>query len=166
MDDDDGIEVIDDETEDDDDETGFEDEESILEADEINAEDDNDDSETDDNPTLTFRVFNGHINSKCDELTAMIQAVDKIFKTERFVYPIYDDQYGHDLYELIGTDESYATVEAERMITEALEADDRVTDVVIDSIEPTGRDALTITGTCSTVYGDISIEREVALNES
>lgn len=148
------------------DETGFEGEESILEEDEADAEEENNDSETDTNPTLTFQIYHGRIRNKFDGQAAMKQAVDKILKTERFVYPIYTDQYGNDLYDLIGESQDYATVEVERMIIEALEDDDRVNEVEITEIKPLKKDKLAVTGICSTVYGDIPINEEVSLSES
>ena len=50
--------------------------------------DGDDDEDLDDEPTLTFKVENGRIRGKVDELAAMVQAVDKILRTERLVYPI------------------------------------------------------------------------------
>lgn len=163
MDDDEIIVTEDDE---DFDETGFEGEESILEDDEEEAQNENNDAKEDTNPTLTFQIYHGRIRNKFDGLPAMKQAVDKILKTERFVYPIYTDQYGNDLYDLIGESRDYAMVEVERMIVEALEDDDRVNEVEITNIKPLKRDKLAITGTCSTVYGDIPINEEVSLVES
>ena len=86
-----------------------------------------DDEEDDQSPTYTFKVANGRIRGMTDELDAMQQAVDKILKTERFVYQIYDEQYGNDLPELIGESINYSESEAERMVVEALGADDRIT---------------------------------------
>lgn len=119
-----------------------------------------------DNPTLTFQVANGRIRNKCDEEIAMRQAVDKILETERFVYPIYTDQYGNDLYDLIGKSFSYAKVEVERMIKEALLEDDRVTSVTIDEIKQTSATHLYVHGSCTTVYGDLPVETEVRLNDA
>lgn len=147
------------------DETGFEGEESILEEDEADAEEENNDSETDTNPTLTFQIYHGRIRNKFDSRAAMKQAIDKILKTERFVYPIYTDQYGNDLYDLVGESRDYAMVEVERMIVEALEDDDRVNEVKITEIKPVGRDKLAVNGICLTVYGDIPINEEVSLSE-
>jgi hypothetical protein len=45
------------------------------------------DNEENQNPTLTFQIANGRIRNKFDGLGAMVQAVDKILKTERFVFP-------------------------------------------------------------------------------
>lgn len=125
--------------------------------------DDEDDEELPDETTRTFLIEHGRIRRKVDELPAMVQAVDKILQTERLVYPIYTDQYGNDLNELIGKDMAYAEVEVERMVEEALLADDRITDVQIDTIEQTDNDSLTVTGNCTTVYGQISIDSEVKI---
>lgn len=127
--------------------------------------DEDDEEEEEDEPTLTFKVEHGRIRSKTDELDAMIQAVDKILKTERYVYPIYDEQYGNDLPELIGESFSYAQTEVKRMLTEALEADDRITDIDIKNIEKTGNESLTVKGKCLTVYGVIPIESEVTIGD-
>lgn len=152
MDDEDNIEVTDDEEVNDE-----------LEDEDIDTDED-DDETLEDEPTLTFKVENGRIRGKVDELAAMIQAVDKILRTERLVYPIYSDQYGNDLNDLIGKDMAYAKVEVDRMVKEALLADDRVTDVQINEINQIDSDTLAVKGTCITVYGDINIDSEVSVN--
>ena len=147
------------------DDDNMDDESAELEDTDIDT--DGDDDETlDDEPTLTFKVENGRIRGKVDEKQAMIQAVDKILRTERLVYPIYSDQYGNDLNDLIGKDMGYAKVEAERMIKEALLADDRVVDVDIDEVTEVSRDTLEIKGTCVTVYGNIDIDSEVSVDDT
>lgn len=124
------------------------------------------DAEEETLPTRTYKVSNGHIVGMTDDYDAMVQAVDKIMRTERFVFPIYDEQYGNDFNELLGKGFDYATVEVERMLTEALEADDRVSDVSIDSIERTDSTTLTVSGIVETIYGEIRIESEVNAGES
>ncbi|WP_220269494.1 DUF2634 domain-containing protein [Lactobacillus panisapium] len=157
MDDEDNIVVTDDDDEVDD---------AELDDEDIDTDDD-DDETLEDEPTLTFKIENGRIRSKIDEQDAMIQAVDKILRTERLVYPIYSDQYGNDLNDLIGKDMNYAKVEVERMLKEALLADDRVTAVKIDKIDQIDSDTLAVSGICTTVYGDINIDSEVSVdNES
>lgn len=157
MDDDDNIIVTDDDN--------IDDESVELEDTDIDTDGDDDES-LDDEPTLTFKVENGRIRGKVDEKQAMVQAVDKILQTERLVYPIYSDQYGNDLNDLIGKDMGYAKVEAERMIKEALLADDRVVDVDIDEVTEISRDTLEIKGTCVTVYGNINIDSEVSVDDT
>lgn len=117
-------------------------------------------------PSLTYRIKNGRILDMTDGREAMIQAVDKILKTDRFTYPIYDDQYGNDLSELFGKDFGYAKVEVKRMLKEALEADERVTDVAVDAIEQADSTTLFVTATVSTIYGDLPIESEVTMSGS
>ena len=157
MDEEDNIVVTDDDDEVDD---------AELDDEDIDTDDD-DDETLEDEPTLTFKIENGRIRSKIDEQDAMIQAVDKILRTERLVYPIYSDQYGNDLNDLIGKDMNYAKVEVERMLKEALLADDRVTAVKIDKIDQIDSDTLAVSGICTTVYGDINIDSEVSVdNES
>lgn len=129
-----------------------------------------DEEETEDeeqtDPTLTFYVKNGRIRSKVDGLPAMVQAVTKILSTERFVWAIYSDQYGNDLNSLIGKPLPYVKTEVERMITEALETDERVIEVEITKIEPVARDALHVEGNCTTAYGNVDIETEVELSDA
>lgn len=126
-------------------------------------DDEEDDEEDGPSPTYTFKVANGRIRGMTDELDAMKQAVDKILKTERFVYQIYDEQYGNDLPELIGESIDYALSEAERMTVEALEADDRINNVEITKCEQSNSDAITVEGFANTVYGRVGFESEVNL---
>ena len=157
MDDDDNIIVTGDDN--------IDDESAELEDTDVDRDGDDDES-LDDEPTLTFKIENGRIRGKFDEKQAMIQAVDKILQTERLVYPIYSDQYGNDLNDLIGKDMGYAKVEAERMIKEALLADDRVVEVDIDEVTEVSRDTLEIKGICVTVYGNIDIDSEVSVDDT
>ena len=60
----------------------------------------------------------------------------------------------------------YAKVEAERMIKEALLADDRVVEVDIDAVNEVNRDTIEIKGTCVTVYGNIGIDSEVSVDDT
>ena len=117
-------------------------------------------------PTTTFQVVHGRIRNKFSGHAAMMQAIEKILLTSRFVYPIYTDQYGNDLEDLIGKDIGYAKTEAERMIKEALLADTRVTDVTIAKIEPIDSTSLLIEGSCVTNYGEVPIESEVQIGDA
>jgi hypothetical protein len=78
-------------------------------------------------------------------------------------FRIYTDQYGNDLNDLLGKDLGYSKVEAERMVKEALLADERVIKVDITSINETSPNTLTLTGECQTSYGNIPIESEVSI---
>lgn len=112
-------------------------------------------------PSLTYRVINGRIVGMIDGQDAARQAIDKILRTERLVWPIYDDQYGNDLAELLGKEMPYVKAEVRRMLMEALKADDRVNDVRVDKIEQTGSDELSVFATVTTQFGLLNIESEV-----
>ncbi|MEE6715776.1 DUF2634 domain-containing protein [Schleiferilactobacillus harbinensis] len=112
-------------------------------------------------PSLTYRVINGRIVGMIDGQDAARQAIDKILRTERFVWHIYDDQYGNDLAELLGKEMPYVKAEVQRMLMEALKADDRVNDVRVDKIEQTGSDELSVFATVTTQFGLLNIESEV-----
>ncbi|WP_125607251.1 DUF2634 domain-containing protein [Lapidilactobacillus bayanensis] len=114
-------------------------------------------------PTLTYQVVNGRVQGMIDEQTAMRQAIDKILRTERFVFPIYDDQYGNDFIELIGKDMPYAKNEVQRMINEALLGDDRVVNVNVDDIQEIDASSLEAKVTVETIFGDFDTKVEVTM---
>lgn len=125
--------------------------------DQVDDPEDDEDIET----SLTFKVANGRIGGKIDGQEAMIQAISKIMETERSVYPIYSEDYGNDLDELIGKNFDFVETEIERVLEEALEEDDRVTGVSVDEIEETDSASLLVTATVSTIYGDLEVTQEV-----
>ncbi|MBT9671748.1 DUF2634 domain-containing protein [Secundilactobacillus kimchicus] len=140
------------------------DDEDLQVVDGLEVEDDFDDEiEEETLPSLDYKVANGHIAGYVDGREAMIQAIDKIAKTDRFTYPIYSDQYGNDLQELFGKDFDYAKVEVERMLEEAFLADDRVNSVTVDDIRQTDSTILTVTASVDTIYGTVPVESEVAI---
>lgn len=132
---------------------GIEDEDDQVD----DPEDDDEDAET----SLTFKVANGRIGGKIDGLEAMAQTVAKIMETERSANPIYSEDYGHDLDELIGKNFDFVETEIERVLEEALEEDERVTGVSVDSVEETDSTSLLVTATVSTIYGDLEVAQEV-----
>ncbi|MGZ1246226.1 DUF2634 domain-containing protein [Lactobacillus delbrueckii subsp. bulgaricus] len=127
------------------------------EDDQIDDPEDDEDVET----SLTFEVANGRIGGKIDGQEAMIQAISKIMETERSVYPIYSEDYGNDLDELIGKSVDFVETEIERVLEEALKEDERVTGVSVDAIEETDSTSLLVTATVSTIYGDLEVTQEV-----
>lgn len=132
---------------------GIEDEDDQVD----DPEDDDEDAET----SLTFKVDNGRIGGKIDGQEAMIQAISKIMETERSVYPIYSEDYGNDLDELIGKNFDFVETEIERVLEEALEEDERVTGVSVNSIEEADSTSLLVTATVSTIYGELEVTQEV-----
>lgn len=139
-------------------------------TDNIANNDDADDVLTDDFqeetlPTMTFKVADGRVIGVVDDYDAMVQAIDKIMRTERFVFPIYTEDYGNDLEDLVGADFEYIKVESERMIDEALQADDRVTGVYVDEITQVANDSVQITGSVETIFGNVDFTKGVSAND-
>lgn len=134
---------------------------------ELDVEDEiSDDLEEETLPSQTYLVKNGRIRSMTDGWEAMVQAIAKILRTERFVFPIYTEDYGNDFNELLGKEFDYAEVEVERMLEEAMYADDRVTDVRVNDVQKMNSTTLMVSGTVETILGTVPIESEVTLGES
>ncbi len=112
-------------------------------------------------PSKTYKVVHNRIVGFTDDLDAVEQAVDKILQTERFQYEIYSESYGHDLIDLIGQDFDLAFSEIERLIVEALTADDRVDGIENLALNKTSKNTLVVTFTVTTIFGSINKELEV-----
>jgi Protein of unknown function (DUF2634) len=84
-------------------------------------------------PSLTYRLDfeKGVIGGLIDGDEALRQFVSKEIRTARYRYLIYDDEYGSELEDLIGSDvtEAFLNQEIPRIIREALIYDDRIADV-------------------------------------
>lgn len=76
--------------------------------------------------TYAMGLETNRISGKCSDLTALKQAIYKIVNTERYSYPVYSDNYGIELKDLVGMPETYCMAELERRIREALIQDDRI----------------------------------------
>ena len=87
---------------------------------------------------------------------AMKQAIFKILQTERYQYPVYSDNYGVELRELIGQPIPYVLPEIERRIREALMWDERITNVVNFDFD-VQKNKVHVTFTANTVFGDLEI---------
>ncbi|MCL0330620.1 DUF2634 domain-containing protein [Apilactobacillus xinyiensis] len=111
-------------------------------------------------PSLTYLVKDGRIIQMTDEHEAMVQAIDKILRTERFVYSIYSENYGNDIPDLVNKDIDYIKVEIERMVDEALLADDRVVSTTVEVVVQTSRDSVLIVGSAETIFGNVPIRKE------
>lgn len=114
-------------------------------------------------PSLTYQVVNGRIIGKIDGKDAMLQAIDKIVKTERFVFNIYSDQYGNDFAELIGKEMPYVKAELTRMFDEAFKADDRIDSVTVNSIKQTSQNKILVNLTVETMFGNSMTDSEVMI---
>nr|DAN19799.1 MAG TPA: Protein of unknown function (DUF2634) [Caudoviricetes sp.] len=113
-------------------------------------------------PSNTFFIDfeKGRISGFVDEREAVKQAIMLILNTERYKFLIYSWNYGVELEELIGTHPDIVEDEAERLISEALLQDDRIT-AVYDFEFSRNRDTLLVNFKVDSIYGDIDIETEV-----
>lgn len=119
-----------------------------------------------DSPSRTFKIdFDvGRVGGFCDETEAMKQAIYKIIQTERFEFLIYSWNYGIELNAVVG--KSYQVFESEikRVITEALLADSRITDVTDFEVTQIDKRTASVKFTAETIFGEIPIESEVSAN--
>ena len=113
-------------------------------------------------PSNTFFIDfeKGRISGFIDEKEAVKQAIMLILNTERYKFLIYSWNYGAELEELIGTHPDIVEDEAERLISEALLQDDRIT-AVYDFEFSRNKDTLLVSFKVDSIYGDIGIETEV-----
>lgn len=113
-------------------------------------------------PSYTYRldIDRSRITGMTDEREALLQAVYLILSTERYMYVIYSRRYGVELSDIIGKDRDYAICEIKRCISESLLQDDRITDIVDWDFEES-RDTVTASFTVKTIFGDISVKKEV-----
>ncbi|WP_424571947.1 DUF2634 domain-containing protein [Weissella soli] len=115
-------------------------------------------------PSLTYQVSNGRIIGNIDGLDAMRQAIDKLLRTERFIFEIYSDQYGNDLDELIGKEYEYVEADIARVLDEAIMGDDRVDSVEVTAIAQQSSNSLLANVSVTTMYGTITTEVEVEVS--
>lgn len=113
-------------------------------------------------PSNTFFIDfeKGRISGFIDEREAVKQAIMLILNTERYKFLIYSWNYGVELEELIGTHHDIVEDEVERLISEALLQDDRIT-AVYDFEFSRNKDTLLVNFKVDSIYGDIGIETEV-----
>ena len=85
-------------------------------------------------PNLTYRLGETTCNGRISGLEAVKQSVYHILMTERYSNPIYDDDYGVELDKYIGKDLGYISSTIEGTLRDALTQDDRIDDVMVNSI--------------------------------
>lgn len=122
--------------------------------------------EVEERPTKTYymNLDKNRVSGLTDGQAAMKQAIYKILQTERYQYPkIYSDNYGVELWGLIGQPIAYVVPEIERRITEALTWDERITKVYNFSFE-IQKKSVAVKFYADTVFGTVEIDNfEVAI---
>lgn len=116
--------------------------------------------------TKTYKVDfdTGRVAGYVDETEAMKQAIFKILSTERFLYLIYSWNYGIELNAVVGKSYPVFSSEIKRVITEALLADSRITDVTDFQVEQIDKRTARVSFTAETIFGEIPVERTVTTN--
>lgn len=113
-------------------------------------------------PSRTYNIkFNGQPSfGQIDGLEAMKQAIFLMLNTERFVWEIYSWNYGIELADKIGADNTpLLQTNLSRVIADALIHDDRISAVDGFSFTHAGK-GLTISFAVTTTVGDIDVLAE------
>ena len=112
--------------------------------------------------SLTWKINEerAEVRGTVDELEAMKQAVNKILRTERYQYAIYDWNYGMELEELYGKNVTYVIPELKKRIEDALLADDRVI-AVTDFFFTQKKGSVSAEFMVHTIFGEVTAERTV-----
>lgn len=105
----------------------------------------------------------GRISGTVDGMDALKQAIYKVLQTERFAHLIYSWNYGFEANRLIGQSAAFLRSEIQRLVTEALLADDRITAVENFKISITGKRQAVVEFTVVSVFGETEIETEVTI---
>lgn len=115
-------------------------------------------------PSLTYRLdfTNRRIIGKVDGKEAVMQFIKKVLDNRKYAYEIYDWYYGNELLGLVGMSYDYFSVEAPRIVEEALLVDDRITYIDSWSFTRLSADSMEISFLVHTIYGDIKYTEEVA----
>lgn len=116
-------------------------------------------------PSRTYAVNwqIGRISGTVDGMDALKQAIYKVLQTERFAHLIYSWNYGFEANRLIGQSAAYLKSEIQRLVTEALLADDRITAVENFKVSITGKRQAAVEFTVVSVFGETEIETEVTI---
>lgn len=112
--------------------------------------------------TMTYKLSNDKIQGYSDKIEALQQSIYKILDTKKYEYPIYSFDYGIELESLIGKDQIYVKSELKRRITDCLLRDDRIQSVGNFVFTSSG-DSLLCTFDVVSIYGELSINKEVAV---
>ena len=114
-------------------------------------------------PSTTYKLDldTKRIGRKIDGLEAAVQAVTKIFKTERYANVIYSGDYGIELQSIIGMDFDYISADLQRRLEEALLADDRIQAVEELILEKTDLNSLKVSFIVKTIEDRFTVTTEV-----
>lgn len=110
--------------------------------------------------TYALDAENGRILGTIDGIEAVKQAVYLILNVDRYQHMIYSWNYASELRRLVGKPIALVLPEIERLVTEALIQDDRITDVNGFAFKVDGR-RVHAAFMVNTVYGHFAMQKEV-----
>ena len=116
-------------------------------------------------PSTTYKLDlqTKRIGRKIEGIEAAMQAVTKIFMTERYAHVIYSGDYGIELESLIGKEFDFVESDLRRRIEEAISPDDRIQGITELTTERSGKNNLIVNCTVQTVDGAFTISTEVEM---
>lgn len=116
-------------------------------------------------PTKTYKLdtINNRIVGTLDGRDAVVQFIQKVLRTDKYAYEIYDWYYGNELLKLVGHDYNYVITRIPNILREALLVDDRIIDVRDFTFTRKSVDSVSVVCYVDTVYGEIKYEQEVAV---
>lgn len=116
-----------------------------------------------DQPSRTYRVDwqRKRVQGYTDGTEAMEQAILKILSTERFAYYIYSWNYGTEMSRVWGKSQPVVESELERVLREALLADDRIQEIRDFTLSFVDKRTASVAFTAVTPMGNIPMETEV-----
>ena len=107
-------------------------------------------------PSKTYKLDKDLVVTEIDGLEALIQTIDCIPSTERESQLIYNTNYGSELERYIGLPLYFIEADIENTLKEALLRDNRITDVVVNSVKEVAIDGIEIDFTVYTVFGNVN----------
>ena len=113
--------------------------------------------------TYAMKINKNLIKGNIEKVESMKQAVYKILNTERYQHVIYSWNYGIELKRLIGKPINYVKAELERLITEALTQDSRISSVDDFKIETIDKGTLLASFTVNTEFGTFESSKVVVI---
>ena len=114
-------------------------------------------------PWKTYRDRSTNIAGYVNHIEAVRQTVEHILHTERYAYPIYDENYGMSLEKYIGQPFEYLEATIENDLREALTQDDRIYGVKVLSVLKTNIDSAELFFEVQTTEGLLEMEVTIGL---
>lgn len=114
----------------------------------------------------TYRMDfkNKRIAGFVDGLEAAKQGIAKAIMTKRFAHQIYDDQYGCDILNKVGSSsltKEYLDSDIPAMIEDTFLTDDAITGVSNVRYNMADRDSVEIYAEIQTIYGNVDLEEVI-----